>query len=210
MFEKLPGMIGHALREQRAGMDATVIRQLDLRQGTGAIQVASMAFVDHGPIPELFTADGDGTSPPLHWTGVPEGSAGVVVLVEDADSPTPHPLVHAIAVDLPGQDGKLHDGDLNEQGEPSVRARLGRHSLLGIGWLPPDPPPGHGLHHYVFQVYALSQTVRWDTHPGRDAVIETLQAHAVASGWMVGTYTRPDGSIRDEQPQAAAVRVMPD
>ena len=65
MLEKLPDFVGHALRDQRAGLDQIVFNRLPLRAGQGAIAVTSLAFVDHGPLPALYTADGDGVSPPL-------------------------------------------------------------------------------------------------------------------------------------------------
>ncbi len=65
----------------------------------GTIEVASLAFADHAPIPARYTADGDGLSPPLAWRALPPEASAVVLLVEDADSPTPNPLVHAIVVD---------------------------------------------------------------------------------------------------------------
>ena len=110
MLENLPDFVGHALRDQRAGLDQIAFNRLALRAGQGAIAVTSLAFVDHGPLPAPYTADGAGLSPPLQWAGVPAASTSVVLIVEDADSPTPHPLVHAIAIGLPGADGELRQG----------------------------------------------------------------------------------------------------
>ena len=94
MLEKLPDIVGHALRGQRAGLDKTAFMAVDLRGGMASIVVASLAFADHAPIPERYTADGEGVSPPLQWSGVPEQAASVLLIVEDADAPTPNPLVH--------------------------------------------------------------------------------------------------------------------
>ena len=89
------------------------------------------------------TADGEGVSPPLDWSGVPQGTDSVVVIVEDADAPTGEPLVHAIVVGLPGADGNLHEGALDSPGHEGfvrIPARGGdqgkvRHGgLLGAGW----------------------------------------------------------------------------
>ena len=195
MLEKLPDAIGHALRDQRAGLDQTAFRRYDLRGGLAAIQVSSLAFVDHGPIPATYTADGEGRSPPLAWTGVPEAAATVLLLVEDADSPTPHPLVHAIAVDLPTGDGALAEGALDGDDADPAAPHLGRNSFLGSGWLPPDPPPGHGVHHYAFQIFALTAGADFGGTPGREAVLEAIEAFGIASGCLLGTYERPDASI---------------
>ena len=89
MLEKLPDALGHALRDQRAGLDKTAFRLIDLRAGMGALEVKSLAFVDHAPIPAQYTADGTGISPPLQWVGVPSGASSLVLIVEDADAPTP-------------------------------------------------------------------------------------------------------------------------
>jgi phosphatidylethanolamine-binding protein (PEBP) family uncharacterized protein len=84
MLQNLPDFVGHALRDQRAGLDQLAFNRLPLRAGQGAIAVTSLAFVDHGPIPERYTADGEGISPPLQWTGLPAGTTSVVLIVEDA------------------------------------------------------------------------------------------------------------------------------
>ena len=209
MLEKLPEALGHALRNTRAGLDAIAFHQVDLRQGMNAISVRSVAFVDHGPLPVDATADGDGISPPIEWIGVPEGAHSVVVMVEDADAPTPHPLVHAIVVDLATTTVALEEGALkspDHEGDDALHA--GRNSFLQAGWLPPDPPPGHGVHRYAFQVFALAEGPRFDSGtPGREAVLSALRDRAIASGLLIGTYERPDTSIRSEAGEAEARHV---
>lgn len=197
MLEKLPDAIGHALRDQRAGLDKTAFHAVDLRAGMAAITVASLAFVDHAPIPERYTADGPGLSPPLHWIGVPAGAAALVLIVEDADAPTPQPLVHAIVVDLPADDGALAEAALDSDDHEGVGLKTGRNSLLQTKWLPPDPPPGHGVHRYAFQVFALAAGAEFSDAPGREAVLEAIRDHGLASGCLIGTYERPDTSITE-------------
>ena len=195
MLENLPDFVGHALRDQRAGLDQLAFNRLPLRGGQGAITVTSLAFVDHGPLPALYTADGEGVSPPLQWTGVPASATSVVLIVEDADSPTPHPLVHAIAVALPAGDGTLRQGALDDDADAPEESRLGRNSYLQHGWLPPDPPPGHGRHRYAFQVFALAGDTALPEAPGRDALMEVLARDAIASGLVVATYERRDTTV---------------
>ena len=196
MLEKLPDAIGHALRGQRAGLDNTAFQAIDLRAGMAQIAVTSLAFADHAPIPARYTADGAGVSPPLQWRGVPPGVASLVLIVEDADAPTPQPLVHAIVVDLAPADGALAEGALPSREHEGSDVRTGRNSSLQAAWLPPDPPPGHGVHRYAFQVFALAGGA-FDGTPGRDAVLDAIRAHGLASGCLIGTYERPDGSIKE-------------
>ena len=115
--------------------------------------------------------------------------SSLVLLVEDADAPSLEPLVHGIVVDLPPQDGGLGEGALTE---PASRAglALGKNSFLKAEWLPPDPPPGHGQHRYVFQIFALGAASAFGAHPGRGEVIDHVRKHGIGKGVLIGTYQR--------------------
>lgn len=203
MLEKLPPALGHVLRDRRAGLDKIAFNRSGLRTGQGLLQVGSLAFADHAPIPARYTADGEGVSPPLHWQGVPAGADSLVLIVEDADAPTGEPLVHAIVVGLPPEDGNLQEGALDSPGHEggAEEVQEGRNSYFRAGWLPPDPPPGHGQHRYVFQLFALGPGEALAGKPGRDEVLEAIQQRAIASGLLTGTYERPDGSIKVGAPK---------
>ena len=56
---------------QRAGLDKTAFQRIDLRAGMAAIEVKSLAFVDHAPIPAQYTADGTGHLAAAAVVGVP-------------------------------------------------------------------------------------------------------------------------------------------
>ena len=199
MLEKLPDAVGHALRNTRAGLENIAYNLIDLRTGTAAITVGSLAFHDHEAIPQRYSADGEGTSPPLHWSGIPAAAEVLLLIVEDADAPMPHPLVHVIACGLAAEDGALAEGALIDSEHAPAGVTLGRNSLLQLGWLPPDPPPGHGVHRYAFQVFALKPGAQLSAAPGREAVLEAIAAYAIGSGCLIGTYERPDTTV----PEAA-------
>ncbi|MGQ0697681.1 MAG: YbhB/YbcL family Raf kinase inhibitor-like protein [Panacagrimonas sp.] len=202
MLEKLPDAVGHALRHHRAGLEKIAFQKVDLRLGTAALQVRSLAFADHAPIPMRYTADGEALSPPLQWTGVPPEATSLVLIVEDADAPTPQPLVHAIAVGLEPHDGALPEGALKSpEHEAGSDLKTGRNSYLMQSWLPPDPPPGHGPHRYAFQVFALTGKPEFSEAPGRGEVLDILRAHALASGCLIGTYER-DNTVKVENDAA--------
>ena len=186
MLEKLPGTVGHALGGTRAGTDALTLHGIE---APSSIVVTSPAFEADAAIPVRFTADGEGVSPPLRWAGVPAGTKSVVLLVEDADSPTPKPLVHAIVHALPAGDGGLAEGAMTgPAGEGG--AEMGRNSFLGSGWLPPDPPPGHGPHRYVFQVFALDIDQPDAGSPGRGGLVAMMTGHVLAKGAMTAVFER--------------------
>ena len=66
----------------------------------------------------------------------------------------------------------------------------GRNSFQKDGWLPPDPPTGHGPHHYLFQVFALARPADLPASPGRGALLDALRDNVIAKGMLTGTYER--------------------
>jgi Raf kinase inhibitor-like YbhB/YbcL family protein len=187
MLQRLPSAVGRALRRVRPGVDRFICRSSVVGSALPAIELTSPAFGDQQPIPVRYTADGDGISPPLAWGDVPEGTRSIALLVEDADSPTPAPLVHAIAWHIDPALRQLAEGGLAPGDHPFS---LGVNSLLRQGWLPPDPPPGHGLHRHGFQVFALDHDPELGVTPGRSTLIRALRGHTLAHGLLIGTYER--------------------
>src|ERR1700730_4194334 len=63
-------------------------------------------------MPARYTADGEGLSPPLEWSGIPNDAAATAILIEDPDAPSPRPLVHGIVAGL----SAAHQGGVGEGG----------------------------------------------------------------------------------------------
>ncbi|SFL65760.1 YbhB/YbcL family Raf kinase inhibitor-like protein [Methylobacterium pseudosasicola] len=189
MLEKIPSAVGEALSGLKAGMEKTAYHAVfaDIPE---TLTLTSPAFADGGEIPARFTADGPGTSPPLAWSGLPTQTAALVLLVEDAGSPTPQPLVHLIVWNLPLTPDSLDEGALPSPGRPLPGPSLGKNSFLRPEWLPPDPPSGHGSHAYLFQLYALASAVDLPESPGRGAVLDAMRGQVIGKGGLVGTYAR--------------------
>jgi Raf kinase inhibitor-like YbhB/YbcL family protein len=189
MLKKIPEGIGEALHNQRAGLEQTVIRRLDKSPRLVLIEVSSSAFADENTMPTKYTADGAGISPPLEWNKLPPGTSFVAVIVEDADSPTPHPVVHAIVVNLDPRESSIAEGALDSPDHKGVGLATGPNSLLSHEWLPPDPPPGHGPHRYVFQVFAL-RGPPFKRAPGRVELVRAVTEYGIAAGCVIATYER--------------------
>lgn len=186
MIETIPHAVGAALSGLKAGLEKTAYHST-FAEVPGGLALTSLAFAEGATIPARFTADGEGTSPPLAWAGVPAGTACVVVLVEDAGSPTPRPLVHLIAWNLDPA-APLSEGAASQA---ESQLDLGKNSFLKPGWLPPDPPTGHGPHAYLFQAYALDTVLTLEAHPGRGALLEAMGGRVLAKGCLTGLYERP-------------------
>ncbi|WP_375463611.1 YbhB/YbcL family Raf kinase inhibitor-like protein [uncultured Methylobacterium sp.] len=189
MLEKIPALVGQALSGLRAGPEKTAYHA-DFTDVPERVALTSPAFAEGAPMPARFTEDGEGTSPPLAWSGLPEGTVRVAILAEDADSPTPQPLVHLIAWNLAATLDQIPEGALTRSGVADFRRDVGKNSFLKDGWLPPDPPTGHGAHRYLFQVYALDRALDLPARPGRGAVIDAMKGHVLGKGCLTGTYER--------------------
>lgn len=196
MLEHLPHWLGHAMRSVRAGHEKLAVVKVGVT--ASAIETTSPAFHAGGPLPEWATADGEGVSPPLGWDGAPENTAGFALIVEDPDAPTPEPLVHGIVWNLGAGDRALPRGAIAASGG----ADTGLNSYGRTGWLPPDPPTGHGPHDYVFQLFALSEPLPLDPQPGRGELLAMLEGRVIGAGVLIGTWERgaEERVLADPQP----------
>jgi Raf kinase inhibitor-like YbhB/YbcL family protein len=189
MLEKLPSGLGHALHGFRAGLGKLAVNDLTAT-GVPSLDVTSPAFSEGGAIPARYTADGAKLSPALEWSGVPAGTAALILLMEDADSPTPQPLVHAIVLDLPPGETRLVEGALPGPAGGDASRAMGRNSYFMTRYLPPDPPPGHGAHRYAFELFALDAAPSFKNPPGRRELTEAMRGHILAKGCLIGVYER--------------------
>jgi Raf kinase inhibitor-like YbhB/YbcL family protein len=208
MLEHVPRWLGAAMKGMRAGADKLAIVQLAEAAELATIDLRSPAFGNEGRLPPRFTADGEGASPPLVWGALPEDTASVALIVEDGDAPAPAPLVHAIVWDLPPDEHRLPEGAIAADGAGSDDGRdVGRNSFFGEGWLPPDPPTGHGEHRYAFQLFALDDTVPDPGEtPRRGALVKAMRGHVLAAGLLIGTYSRGDPAPRGKAGAANGLR----
>ncbi|WP_033343196.1 YbhB/YbcL family Raf kinase inhibitor-like protein [Catenuloplanes japonicus] len=174
--------IGGLLRRVRAGTTHSVWVAPTFA-GPESIAVTSPDFADRGPLPSWAAAGsaGDNRPPALRWTDPPEGTAQLLLILEDTDVPLPRPIVHTVAV-LPAELRALDDWTA-----PAVRflkASFGR-----TGYQGPMPPPGHGAHHYDFSLFALDAPLPAEAAT-IGAVRRTVAGHVLARGRTTGTFER--------------------
>jgi Raf kinase inhibitor-like YbhB/YbcL family protein len=163
---------GHATAPQPTGVPASV-------------SVSSAAFDEGGPIPTTYTCRGDGTSPPLEWSGVPPDTGSLALVVDDPDAPGGG-YVHWVVIGIPAGTDSVAAGSSPAGGKPLDGSG-------GPGWRPPCPPSG--THHYRFTVYVIPSTTGFavsDDAPLPD-VLATIAGAATAWGRLTGTVTASGG-----------------
>ncbi len=157
------------------------------------IQVTSTAFTEGQPIPKKYTGDGSDVSPPLAWSNLPAGTQELVLICDDPDAPSDEPWVHWVIYRIPATLGGLPEGIARDARLKNPRGILqGQNSWPkgNIGYLGPKPPPGHGLHHYHFKLYALEAHLQAEPGLDKKAVLAEIKGHILGQGELVGTYQR--------------------
>lgn len=193
MLEHIPHWLGQAMRGFRAGADKLCIVQPELGGNFGPISLSSPAFANGGRLPPRFTADGEGVSPPLVWGVLPEGTRSIALIVEDPDAPSLEPLVHAVVWGIDPYVHALGEGAIRPDGSGRENGTdVGRNSFFFEGWLPPDPPTGHGDHNYAFQLFALDQIDHPGVTPGRGALVSAMEGRVLGAGLLTGVYSRDE------------------
>src|SRR5947207_8123336 len=119
------------------------------------MNLTSGAFAAGQPIPRKYTGDSkENVSPPLTWGAPPKGTQALALVVDDPDAPTPQPWVHWLIYNIPPDVRTLPKGVAPEATLRGPAGALqGKNSWGGVGYRGPEPPQGHGVHHYHFRLY---------------------------------------------------------
>jgi Raf kinase inhibitor-like YbhB/YbcL family protein len=184
--------IGHLTRGLRAGEQTLILNQPDFAEIPNSIELTSPAFEDGAPLPLKYTISGEDLFPPLKWDNLPTGTRELVLIVEDYDISLPRPMVHLIAYNLQPSDGGLVEGALpsrNTEGLDPV-AKCGKNGLGFQRYDGSAAPPGHGAHHYVFQIFAVSRDLSFDSPPHKKQILRAIKDHVLAAGHLTGTFER--------------------
>jgi Raf kinase inhibitor-like YbhB/YbcL family protein len=178
--------LGRLLTGKRAGPLHSVTDAPDLAAKRDTpIVVTSHSFADGGEIPGAHTAlpKQRNISPDLEWTGVPSAAKQLLLIMEDADVPFERPNIHMCAL-FPATITHFDDGDLEIE-NPAVRFVVS--SRGRTGYYGPRPFPGHGRHHYTFNLYALDFEIAADAEVADiDALRLLVDGHVLAKGVLTG------------------------
>jgi Raf kinase inhibitor-like YbhB/YbcL family protein len=181
MLRKAKSAVGRAIGGIHAG-DAKLAVNDPRLACDAALNVESPAFAANGELPRRATADGEDVSPEIRWSDGPPGTREFVVLCEDPDAPIAKPFVHWLVHGIDPATHAIDDG--------ASIAEEGKNGFHRIGYSGAAPPPGHGTHHYHFEVFALDRTLDVSEACTRDELVDAMAGHVLARGDLVGTYAR--------------------
>lgn len=142
--------------------------------------IESPAFEQHQPIPAQYTCEGENRSPPLHFSGLPQGTSSLVLIMDDPDAPM-GTFDHWIAWNIPPQMTDLQTGD--------TLPHEGVNGFGNQGYGGPCPPRGKP-HRYFFKLYALNTTLNLPEGSSKSAVESAMKSHILEEASLIGTYQR--------------------
>ena len=151
------------------------------------LDVKSSAFEEGARIPERYTVDGADISPPLAWSGVPEGTQSIALICDDPDAPV-GTWVHWVLYGLSAETTELPES-IPPQEQVLGSAKHGTTDFGDIGYGGPAPPPGK-VHRYFFKVYALDSDIDLASRATKAELLSAMEGHILAEGSLMGTYSR--------------------
>jgi Raf kinase inhibitor-like YbhB/YbcL family protein len=110
-------------------------------------ELRSSAFSEGDTVPIQFTCDGDDISPPLSWSGVPEGATELRLSLMDLDAPR-GTFTHWLVTGIDPSSSDVGQG-MVPVGGTEQRNSFGEEAYGG-----PCPPPGDESHRYIFTIEA--------------------------------------------------------
>jgi Raf kinase inhibitor-like YbhB/YbcL family protein len=154
---------------------------------TTSFVISSTAFTSGASIPVQYTCDGTDISPPLQWSGAPEGTQSFALIVDDPDAPG-GTFVHWVLFDMPATTTAL--AEAASPGALPAGSLEGLNDFGNQGYGGPCPPSGSS-HRYYFRLYALD-TAALGLAAGatRDQVDQAMSGRILAQAELMGTYAR--------------------
>jgi Raf kinase inhibitor-like YbhB/YbcL family protein len=143
------------------------------------LKIDSPDFAPGGSMDPRFCADGGSTLPRLRITGVPKKAVELAVVCHDPDAPLAQGFTHLTLYGVPPTVSEIGPENVGE-------FRQGPNDAGRTGYYGPQPPAGHGVHHYYFWVYALDTPV--DGTPTRGDFLERYADHIIEQNRVIGTF----------------------
>lgn len=147
--------------------------------------LTSPAFADGERLPDKYTRLGGNLMPPLKWGGAPEEAKSFALIVEDPDAPNGI-FRHCGVFNIPKDWKQLGQ---SEDTAPGGGPRFSENDFGNTRYDGPQPPKGHGLHHYQFRLAALDvPNLKVPDTAGVEAMWNEARHHTLSETTLTGTF----------------------
>ena len=145
----------------------------------------SDAFDDGGIVPQMYAGRGGNVQPGFTFSNAPEGTVTYAIIFHDIDVSLgggTDDVLHWIVWNIPASADGIPEGSLPD-GSVQGANITGQNSYFG-----PGAPAGPRFHHYVFELYALNETLDLPATSGRPELLEAMAGKIVAKAAYVGRF----------------------
>lgn len=154
------------------------------------LSITSPEFKHNDGLPSEYTCEGSDLSPQLAWSGLPEGTRSLALIVDDPDAPDPkapkRTWVHWVLYNIPVATSGLQKGIAPSHLPDGTLEGTNDWRRTGYG----GPCPPIGRHRYFFKLYALDTVLPDLGAPTRDALLRAMEGHVLEMAELVGTYQK--------------------
>jgi Raf kinase inhibitor-like YbhB/YbcL family protein len=154
------------------------------------MKLVSSNFENGREIPGRHSKDGGNVSPALTWSGVPDQTRSLALVVDDPDAPK-GAFVHWLLCGLSPTSNGLPEG---AGSNPPGGARGGRNGFGERGYSGPKPPSG--THRYIFHLYAADRELDLPEGFDRAHLESAMREHILATAELAGLYTHRESDTR--------------
>jgi len=134
---------------------------------------------------------GENVSPPLAWSGVPDGTKSFALLLFGPEGRAPAGVSHMVLYGIPAEVQGFAEGELSQESPQFV----GGKNLMGTGlYFGPGTPPNTDWHHYTWTLVATDLDPKAsELKPGmtREELAAALKDHVKGSAGLVTRFKHP-------------------
>lgn len=150
------------------------------------IRLESSEFASGEVLAQRYTCDGTNASPPLGWSGVPDGTAELVLVLEDPEHDEA-PFIHWMVAGLDPREVDALDEDKLPEG-----ATVGLNDYGDAVYKGPCPPFGEPAGHYVFTLIASGASLGLPERFSASDLATALDRSVLAKGTLTARYGRSE------------------
>lgn len=142
------------------------------------LKITSADFQPLGKLRDEHAGDKGNVLPRLTVSGVPVGAKELAVICHDPDAPLPNGFTHWVVYGI--------DPSTTDLSNVQEKFRVAPNGAGNAFYYGPQPPAGHGPHHYYFWVYALDTKV--EGMPSREEFLQKYAGNIIEQNRIVGIY----------------------
>ncbi len=144
-----------------------------------SLRLESPAIEPYGQLPERFTCQGVGISPPIDVQGVPELTQSIVLIMENAEEDANWMMYNIHPLFLTASEGTVPDEGVEGRNADGTR-----------GYVAPCPAEERVEYPYTITAYALNRSLSFAKPPLKEELLQAMQGNILEKTSLPFTVSR--------------------